>query len=562
MRSSRWLTALSPLAFLALWELASRTGLADPRFIPPPSSVARTVATLASTGELAFHVGVSVRRILVGFAAGALPAVILGLAMGLWPPVRAALMPLVASLYPIPKIAVYPLIIVYLGIGEASKVTIVAVSIFFLVLLNTMAGVVGLDRAYFQIARAYGASGWRLFTTVALPGALPQIFTGLKLGMGFALIVIVGAELLGSDAGIGFVIWRSYQIFAVDTMFAGLLVTAILGWAATAALDWLERMALPWRPGPADVWVPGAGREGGEHPGWLRVWWQAVRPFSFTASVTPVLVGTAAAVRDGAFHPGLGAAALLASVGIHAATNLFNDYYDHVRGVDTPESVGPSGVIQQGLLSPRAVRTGAWVLVGASGLLGLVLVAARGWPVLAVGAASVLAGYAYTGGPVPLGYRALGDLVVFVFMGLVIVAGAYFIQTGTVSATAVWAALPVAALVDAILVVNNLRDLRTDRERGKRTLATVLGPRGTRIHLAALLVGTYAAVGAGVLLSRLPPASLVVALTIPQAVRLWQAVRAGGDPLTLTQRGVREAASLHGRVGWLLAAALVWTARW
>ncbi len=558
MRSSRWLTALSPLAFLALWELASRAGLADPRFVPPPTAVAKTLAGLASTGELAFHVGVSVRRILAGFVAGAVPAVALGLAMGLWPPVRAALMPLVASLYPIPKIAVYPLVIVYLGIGEASKVTIVAVSIFFLVLLNTMAGVLGLDQAYFQIARAYGADGWRLFTTVALPGALPQIFTGLKLGMGFALIVIVGAELLGSDAGIGFLIWRAYQIFAVDTMFAGLLVTAVLGWVATAGLDWLEGRALPWRPGPADAWVPGVRRQGEERPGWLAVWWQAVRPFSFTASVTPVLVGTAAAAREGVFRPGLFLAALVASVGIHAATNLFNDYYDHLRGVDTADSVGPSGVIQQGLLPARALRDGALVLLAVSGLVGLVLVAARGWPVLAVGAASVLAGYAYTGGPLPLGYRSLGDVVVFVFMGLMIVAGAYYVQTGTLSAAALWAALPVAALVDAILVVNNLRDLPTDRARGKRTLATVLGPQGTRAHLAVLLIGAYLLVGIGVLLSRLPPAAVLVGLTIPQAVRLWQAVRTADDPVTLTRRGVREAASLHGRVGLLLAAALAW----
>lgn len=247
-RSYWWLAVLSPLGLLLLWEALSQTGVADPRFFPPPSVIVRTLWKMAQTGELLFHIAVSVRRILFGFLLGALPAVALGLAMGLSRPVRALLMPIVASIYPIPKIAIYPLIIFYLGIGEASKVSIVALSIFFLVLLNTMAGVLGLDRAYFNIARAYGAGARGIFTTVALPGALPQIFTGLKLGMGFALIVIVGAELLGSDAGIGFLIWRSYQIFAVDVMFAGLLVTAILGWLATIALDWLERLAIPWRP--------------------------------------------------------------------------------------------------------------------------------------------------------------------------------------------------------------------------------------------------------------------------------------------------------------------------
>lgn len=248
VRSERWLTAASPILLLGLWEVLSRTGVLDPRYVPPPSAVLVTVFELTRSGELPYHLAISLRRILAGFLLGAVPAVALGLAMGLNRSVRALMMPLVAAIYPIPKIAVYPLIIFYLGIGEASKVSIVALSIFFLVLLNTMAGVTGLDRVYFSIARAYGAGGRAVFTTVAWPGALPAIFTGLKLGMGFALIVIVGAELLGSDAGIGFLIWQSYQIFDVETMFAGLLVTAVLGWVATLALDAIERRALPWRP--------------------------------------------------------------------------------------------------------------------------------------------------------------------------------------------------------------------------------------------------------------------------------------------------------------------------
>jgi NitT/TauT family transport system permease protein len=243
----RTLAILSPVALLLLWEALSRAGALDPRYVPAPSTVLGTVAAMTRTGELPYNIAVSAQRILLGFTLGAVPAVGLGLWMGMSRAVRAALLPLVAAIYPIPKIAVYPLIIFYLGIGEASKLSIVAVSIFFLVLLNTMAGVLALDEAYVRIARAYGARGPAVFATVALPGALPSIFTGLKLGMGFALIVIVGAELLGSDAGIGHLIWRAYQIFAVDVMFAGLLVTAALGWIATAALDWLEHRVLPWR---------------------------------------------------------------------------------------------------------------------------------------------------------------------------------------------------------------------------------------------------------------------------------------------------------------------------
>lgn len=246
--SYRWLAVLSPFGFLLVWEILSRAGVVDPRFFPPPSVVIGALVEMVRSGELPFHLAVSAKRILLGFVAGSVPAVAVGLAMGLSPAIRALLMPLVAAIYPIPKIAIYPLLIVFLGIGEASKISIVAVSIFFLVLLNTMAGVINLERAYFNIARAYGAGPLAVFRTVAWPGALPHIFTGLKLAMGFALIVIVGAELLGSDAGIGFLIWRSYQIFAVDAMFVGLLVTAILGWLATIGLDWLEHTALPWRP--------------------------------------------------------------------------------------------------------------------------------------------------------------------------------------------------------------------------------------------------------------------------------------------------------------------------
>src|SRR2546428_10173411 len=150
---------------------------------------------------------------------------------------------------------------------------------------------------------------------------------------------------------------------------------------------------------------------------WLRVWWRAVRPFSFTASTTPVLVGSAVAFGETRFHPGLFAAAFIASVAIHAGANLVNDYYDHVRGVDTPESIGPGGMIQRGLLTPRTVLRGALVLFALSAIVGLILVASRGWPILVIGALSVAAGYAYTGGGAPPGGGGVGGGVGFFFFG-------------------------------------------------------------------------------------------------------------------------------------------------
>lgn len=292
----------------------------------------------------------------------------------------------------------------------------------------------------------------------------------------------------------------------------------------------------------------------------LAIWWRAVRPFSFTASVTPVLVGSAAAFYVGRFHLGLFFVTLVASVAIHAATNLVNDYYDYLRGVDTATSLGPSGVIQMGLLRPQTVLIGAVVLFALGGVLGLVLVAVVGWPVLVIGALSILAGYAYTGGPLPVGYLGLGDLVVLVFMGPVIVLGAYYVQTRVLAATAVWAAVPMGALVTAILVVNNLRDLEGDRAHGKRTLATVLGPAGTRSEYLLLVLGAYLALVAGVAVRALPPLALLPVLTVPEALRTWRIVRDVTDPLTLSQAGLRGTARLHMRIGLLLTAGLVLTA--
>ncbi len=294
-------------------------------------------------------------------------------------------------------------------------------------------------------------------------------------------------------------------------------------------------------------------------PGWFRVWWHAVRPFAFTASVTPVLVGSAAAIYHGQFHPALFVATLAGAMAIHAGTNLVNDYYDHVRGVDVSQPIGPGGAIQQGLLSPRAVLAGAYVLFALSGALGVWLVALRGWIILLLGAAGVLAGYTYTGGPLPLGYVGLGDLVVFVFMGIVITVGTYYVQTGTISAAPMWAALPMAALVDGILVVNNLRDLDNDRAKGKRTLATMIGTRNTRLHYLGLILLTYLSIAIAVIVRALPPAALLILLTTPSAIAVWRVVASETDPLRLTLGGIRGTAQLHLKVGLLLCAGLLIT---
>jgi NitT/TauT family transport system permease protein len=240
------LSAGSPLLLLGLWEFLARTETIDPAFWPAPSSLWDTTIELLRDGSLLANVRVSLGRILVGFVLGTVPALFFGLAMGLFWPVRVFLMPIATAIYGIPKIAIVPLVIAVFGLGETSKYVTVGLSIFFLVLLNTMAGVLAIDRSFRDVARNFGAGPVDLFASVALPGALPSIFTGLRLGLGFALVVIVGTEFIGADEGIGRFILDSYSVLAIDKMFVGLIVTGLMGWLLTLAVNLVERWVIPW----------------------------------------------------------------------------------------------------------------------------------------------------------------------------------------------------------------------------------------------------------------------------------------------------------------------------
>jgi NitT/TauT family transport system permease protein len=160
-------------------------------------------------------------------------------------------MPVATAIYAIPKLAVLPLMLIVFGVGESSKIAIIVVSIFFLIVLNTMSGVMGIDPTYRDVAQNLGASRWQLFTTVAWPGALPAIFTGFRLAMGFALLVIVGTEFLDGNKrepnGIGWYIIRSWNLLKVDDLFVGLLVVAFIAWVLNLLLEVIERRLLPWR---------------------------------------------------------------------------------------------------------------------------------------------------------------------------------------------------------------------------------------------------------------------------------------------------------------------------
>jgi 1,4-dihydroxy-2-naphthoate octaprenyltransferase len=217
----------------------------------------------------------------------------------------------------------------------------------------------------------------------------------------------------------------------------------------------------------------------------------AARPRTLPAAIAPVLVGTSLAIHVGPFHALRFVAALFGALLIQVGTNLSNDYSDARRGADTEERIGPVRVTAGGLVPPRQVLVATYVTFGLAVLCGVYLIAVAGWVLLAVGAASILAGILYTGGPRPYGYEGLGELFVFLFFGVVAVTGSYFVQRRALPWEAFVLAIPVGLLISAILVVNNVRDIDTDRRAGKRTLAVRLGRGPTRILFVAMLAGAF-----------------------------------------------------------------------
>jgi len=220
----------------------------------------------------------------------------------------------------------------------------------------------------------------------------------------------------------------------------------------------------------------------------VQTWLLASRPKTVAASVAPVLIGTAMAVADGAFH----AVAFLCAFGgallIQIGTNFANDYFDFVKGADTEDRLGPTRATQAGLIRPETMRLAFIVVFAAALPLGAVLIYRAGWPLMVVGLASIAAGILYTGGPRPLGYLGLGDLFVLVFFGPVAVGGTYYVQALTLPPEVLIAGLAPGLLSVSMLAVNNLRDVDTDRVAGKRTLAVRLGPTFARVEVVVSIL--------------------------------------------------------------------------
>jgi len=285
----------------------------------------------------------------------------------------------------------------------------------------------------------------------------------------------------------------------------------------------------------------------------LSVWVAAARPRTLPAAIVPVMVGLSLASRVGPINWPAAMITLLAALLIQVGTNLANDYYDFVAGADRDDRLGPMRVTQAGLADAATVRNAAYGVLGAAALSGLYLVAVGGWTILLIGILSLLCAIAYTAGPWPLAYRGLGELFVFVFFGLVAVNGTLLVQTGRLEGLGFLASIPVACLVTAILVVNNLRDIATDARSGKRTLAVRIGAGATRLEYLLLIGAAFLSIPE--LASIAGPRVLLALGALPFAAREIVALRRrDGAALNLSLAGT---ARLHLIFGALLSIGLI-----
>ena len=245
--TERAMNIVSPVALLLIWEICARMGWIDVRFFPAPSKVFQVMFTMIQNGQLEKHAWTSLQRLFWGILFGGIPALALGVAMGMNRVLRVIIEPIIAATYPIPKSAILPLILLIFGLGEGSKIVMVATGVFYPILINAMAGVLEINKIYFDVGRNFGANRLQVFRTVALPGALPLIMTGIKLGVGMGLVLIAIAEMVGAKSGLGYMIWNAWEILSVETMYVGLITIAVLGLLFTLILNEVERLIVPWK---------------------------------------------------------------------------------------------------------------------------------------------------------------------------------------------------------------------------------------------------------------------------------------------------------------------------
>lgn len=243
----RTLAAVVPIVLIGAWQIAAMRGMLESNYFPAPSTIGSAWLDLIDRGFYQESVLASLQRIISGYLIGTLSAVLLGLIIGSMKMLRAALEPTIAALYTVPKLAILPLLLLIFGLGETSKVLLVALTCFFVVLINTIDAVSGVSSRYLDVGRSCGASRLAILWHITLPAALPQTLTGMRIASGLAVIVIVGAEFVAADAGLGFMVWNSWNLGIPEYMYVGVVSISLIGVLASLALRGAERVLTPWK---------------------------------------------------------------------------------------------------------------------------------------------------------------------------------------------------------------------------------------------------------------------------------------------------------------------------
>lgn len=250
-RKRRAWAVLTPVSLLLLWEIASRVGILDERFFPSPVNIVSDsfgfVTDPRLRDELLHNLAESGVRLGVGFVAGTVAGLIVGLAMGLHPVTRYALGGVISSTYSLPKLTLFPLMIVFFGIGNMSMIALIALGVFFMVCINTTSGVIYSDPVYDDVARSFELPRLVRLRLITIPAAIPSVISGVRLGFGQALIIVVSTEFVSGNGGIGYLIWNSWQILDVPMMFVGLAIVGLTGWLVSAAINRLGKALAPWQ---------------------------------------------------------------------------------------------------------------------------------------------------------------------------------------------------------------------------------------------------------------------------------------------------------------------------
>ncbi|MBT2726501.1 1,4-dihydroxy-2-naphthoate polyprenyltransferase [Bacillus sp. ISL-75] len=284
----------------------------------------------------------------------------------------------------------------------------------------------------------------------------------------------------------------------------------------------------------------------------FQVWWQMTRPHTLTAAFVPVLLGTALALKYGKIHFGLFFTMLLASLLIQAATNMFNEYFDFKRGLDTAQSVGIGGTIVRDGIKPKTVLNLAFGFYGIALLLGIYICANSSWWLAVVGLICMAVGYFYTGGPFPIAYTPFGEILSGFFMGMLIILIAFFIQTGTVSSTSILVSVPSMILVGMIMLSNNIRDLDGDKENGRKTVAILLGKKGAIYLLTGMFTFSFLWVLGLIIIGVLPIWTALVILSAPKAMKATKGFIENTLPIQMAP-AMKATAQTNTIFGFLLA---------